>query len=503
MIQQNGTNVLKNQTDNGTLIAQASGGGSWQLLSYSCPINPIDAALLRTGKILLIAGSGNNANNVNEPKGAAVLDLNTGTFSRPTTPLDSTGQPFDIFCPGHSFLADGRLMCVGGTDQYDPFIGLALALIFDPSTDQWIKESNQPEGARWYPTVLTMGDGRIVVFSGIDEFGGIDTYPESYSSANGWVHFTGPPNWSDPTSSLPMYLHLFLMQDGRLFYSGGYFQSTGVSTRILTLPSNYRGKITETPVSGLQNADYGDQAASVLLPPAQDQKVMILGGGNGFYGNTTTRVNIIDLKAASPTYTAAAPLNYKRMHHNAVLLPDRTVFVCNGGAVGEDKNQGTRTAEIYNPATNTWTIVATAGKTRLYHAVALLLPDGRVFTTGGNPNRGDEDRSIEIYSPWYMSQTRPVISSAPTSATYGGTITIGTSQASNIKWAHLIRPMATTHCLDTEQRVVDLPIASPRTSNSLNVTVTNNRNIAPPGYYMLFIVNNSNVPSVAKWIQIV
>ncbi|NJM73805.1 MAG: DUF1929 domain-containing protein [Scytonema sp. RU_4_4] len=494
--------MLPSQTDDRMLIAQASGLGSWQLMSYSCPINPISAALLRTGRILFLAGSGNNPDNINTPNGAAVLNLSNGTFIRPTTPLDSAGSPIDFFCCAHSFLSDGRLMCAGGTDQYDPFLGLPVALIFNPSNNQWVKESNQPEGARWYPTVITMGDGRIVVLSGIDEFGGIDTYPESYSSATGWSYFSGPAlNWQYPTSSFPMYSHLFLMQDGRLFYSGAYFQNTGVSTHILTLPANYQGQITETPVSGLQNPDYGDQAASVLLPPAQDQKVMMIGGGNDYYGQTTNRVNIIDLNASSPAYTAAASLNFARMHHNAVLLPDRTVFVCNGSAVGEDANQGTRTSEIYNPATNTWTTAATAQKTRLYHAVAILLPDGRVLASGGNPARGTEERSIEIYSPPYMSQTRPTMSSAPTSATYGATITVGTSQPNSVKWVHLIRPMATTHGLDTEQRLVDLPITS-RTSNSVKVTVTSNRNIAPPGYYMLFIVNNSNVPSQARWIRI-
>jgi hypothetical protein len=126
------------------------------------------------------------------------------------------------------------------------------------------------------------------------------------------------------------------------------------------------------------------------------------------------RVNIVDLTATNPTYTAAASLNYARMHHNAVLLPDRTVFVCNGSAMGEDGSKATRTPEIYNPATNTWTTGATANvNNRLYHALALLLPDGRVATAGGNPDRGDEELRLEIYSPWYMSQSRPVINSAP------------------------------------------------------------------------------------------
>jgi hypothetical protein len=228
---------------------------------------------------------------------------------------------------------------------------------------------------------------------------------------------------------------------------------------------------------------------------------MIIGGGNGFQGETTKRVNIVDLTANNPTYTAGPSLKYARMHHNAVLLPDRTVFVCNGGAKGEDGNRATPIAEIYDPSTNSWTDAATANVTgRLYHALALLLPDGRVATAGGNPDRGVEELRMEIYSPWYMSQSRPVINNAPETITYGQQFQIGVSTG-NILWVSLIRPMATTHGLDTEQRVVNLPINSVN-GNTLTVTVTNNPNLAPPGWYMLFINNQSKVPSVAKWIQL-
>jgi hypothetical protein len=467
----------------------------WQTLSYDCPINPIHAALLRTGKVFFFTGSGNNPDNQGETKGSAVWDVNSGTFSRPTTPNDAAGEPLDLFCAGQSFRPDGKLMVAGGTLQYDPFHGSTAALLFNPSTEQWEQVGSMNRG-RWYPTVVTLGDGRIFALSGLDVNGNLDRNPEIYSSTFGWRIF------SQQTSRLPMYSHLFLTSNGKLFYSGGYFENTGVSPRILTLPSRFNRTIAEQTVSGLQDADSGEQAASILLPPAQDQKVMMIGGGNGFYGAATKRVNIVNLNASSPAYTAAAPLNYARMHHNAVILPDRTVFVCNGSQVGEKVDQSTLPAEIYNPATNTWTVVETPNVNgRVYHSVALLLPDGRIVAAGGNPDRRIEERRIEIYSPAYMSQTRPVIQNAPSTVGYGRTITIATPQAANIKWVSLIRPMATTHSCETEQRLVDIPISS-RSSNSLTGTVTSNRNIAPPGYYMLFITDNSNIPSVASWIQV-
>jgi Domain of unknown function (DUF1929) len=470
---------------------------AWQLLPYNCPINPVHAAVLRTGKVFFFTGSGNDPNNVaNSPQGSAVWDVSNGTFSRPEIPLEKDGSVIDVFCAGQSFRPNGRLFIAGGTKQYDPFFGQTAAFVFDPPTERWIRVASMNQG-RWYPTVLTLGNGRIFALSGSTENGGLSVTPEVFAGGSvGWDIF------SQPTSPFSLYAHLFLLSTGKLFYTGAQLGgNNNVSPRILTLPPSFSSAIAEQAVSGLQQADFGNQAASVLLPPAQDQKVMIIGGGDG-NGMATNRVNIIDLKAATPTYTAASPLNRARMHHNAVLLPDRTVFVCNGSGMNEDIAQSTVPGEIYNPATNTWTVVETpAVNGRVYHSVALLLPDGRVITAGGNPNRGSYEARLEIYSPAYVTQPRPVIQSVPQFANYNKTFVIQTPQAANIKWAHLINPMATTHGLDTSQRLVDLPIVS-RNATSLSVGVTSNRNLAHPGFYMLFIVNNNNVPSVGTWIQI-
>ncbi|AFY87215.1 MAG: hypothetical protein CLLPBCKN_003964 [Chroococcidiopsis cubana SAG 39.79] len=507
MIQHELLNLPTKKFGTGTLIAQGSGVGSWQLLSYQVPINPVHAALLRTGKVFFFTGSGNNPTRINSPFNSVVWDVNSGTFTSQSPPTDPSGLPIDLFCAGQSFRADGRLMIAGGTLQYDPFYGATAAFLFDPSNEQLTAIASMKYG-RWYPTVLTLGNGRIFALSGLDVNGNLAINPEIYSSS--WRAF------SQATSPFELYAHLILTATGQVFYTGGYFAfNNGVSARLLTLPGNFNQRITETPVGALQQPDSGAQAASVLLPPAQDQRVMVIGGGNP--NQATNRVSIINLNATNPAYAAAPSLNFARKHHNAVILPDRTVLVCNGSGFDEAGNAATLTAEIYDPIANTWTLTAPANRVRLYHSVALLLPDGRVVTTGGNPRRLNEcdsngnlpgtpslpceDRQIEIYSPPYISQTRPTIQNAPAEISLGNTFTVTTPQAQNIQWVSLIRPMATTHGLDTEQRLVDLPIAS-RTSTSLSVTLTSNRNIAPAGWYMLFVSNNSRIPSVARWIRV-
>src|SRR5262249_49176996 len=113
--------------------------GTWSILSYLAPILPVHAALMRTGKVFIFAGSGNDPKLFKTPNGSAGWDTGAGTFTQPVTPLNASGDPYDLFCAGQSFLAQGQLFVAGGTLQYDPFKGLATALIFDPVTQTWTK----------------------------------------------------------------------------------------------------------------------------------------------------------------------------------------------------------------------------------------------------------------------------------------------------------------------------------------------------------------------------
>jgi plastocyanin len=465
-------------------VAEAATKGLWELLPCDSHVLAVHAALMHTGKVLFFAGSGLDSDKwaANDFR-SVVWDYENGGFFRPPTPID-------FFCSGHSFLPDGRLLVAGGTKDYTP-LGLQDAYLFDPILEQWIRVQDMADG-RWYPSLVTLGDGRIVAISGVSLTVARNRVPEIYSNNNNWIALPASDrDW-------PLYPHLFLLRDGKLLFSGG---AMGGNSGLTPLKLNLHTNTIATSVPGLIDINNRDQAASVLLPPAQNQRVMIIGGGGGDAPEMATNTVAIADMAAS-TYTTVAPLHFARMHLNAVLLPDRTVFVSGGSAMGEKVMTAVRQSEIYDPATGTWKVGATATVARLYHSVALLLPDGRVITAGSNPASKDDELRLELFHPPYLFRgPRPFIERAPQDMSYGATIEIDTPQAEEIKWAQLIRPMATTHSSDSSQRLVDLPIKRRRFCR-LEVKAPREANLAPPGWYMLFIVDHQGVPSMAKWVHL-
>jgi hypothetical protein len=501
--------------------------GKWELLPFKSGVLAVHAALLPTGKVLFFAGSGSSQKRFDSPifgdesqkvYTSVVWDPTVASgpgspnFSHPPTIRDGTGRPFDFFCGGDSFLSDGRLLSGGGTLAYDPFKGRPDVTVFDPKTESWSFVKKMAHG-RWYPTLITLGDGRILATTGLNEDGNDNKLSlEIYSENTDTWQFL---NFAGGFPGLPLYAHLFLLQDGKIFFSGGRMDDAlEVDPCIFDLNTN---PVQTKPVQDLVDPELRNQSASVLLPPAQAQKVMVMGGGpDGKPDKTyaTDKVSIVDLKAANPDYVAAAPMQLPRMHLNSVLLPDRTVFVSGGSLTQESQPLARLQAELYDPETDTWHLMATAQVPRLYHSTALLLPDGRVVAAGSNPEAGksvvweqdppdpEEEMRLEIFSPPYLFKgARPAIANAPTEWKYGQTVAIQSPQAGDSLWASLIRNGVTTHSFDSDQRLVDLPIIS-QVGGVVRVTVTNNPNLAPPGWYMLFLTDNNRIPSVAKWIHL-
>jgi hypothetical protein len=461
--------------------------GVWRLLEDGSGTLAVHAALLHTGDVLFFAGSSN------DPDRHAAHAYGSTVWRYPGTEQERPDTPVDMFCVGHAFLPDGRLLVAGGTEQYDPFLGLRQSITFDPATRTW---TPQPEmaGGRWYPSLLALGDGRVLATSGLDGTSQLNLVPEIYTDGAGWTSRPPSPHW-------PLYGHLFLLADGRIFYSGGqYGDNNGVRPAVWDLATN-----TTVDVPGLPEPGSRNQSASVLLPPAQAQRVMIIGGGPYDMHNqagATASTAIADLGAAAPAYVRAADLHMARMHLCATLLPDRTVLVNGGAMMEETAAQAALGAEIHDPATGEWRMAAESRVPRLYHSVALLMPDGSVVTAGSNPQRKTEELRVEVYRPPYLfAGPRPPVAVAQPDAGYGARLRVTVGDAAAIASASLIRPGATTHSSDLEQRLVDLP-ATVAGADALDLRMPASPNLAPPGWYLLTVVDRAGVPSPAVWVRL-
>lgn len=461
-------------------LAQPAVQGQWQTLPYLMPINPVHTTLMNNGKVLIVSGSGNVATNT--VLEIAVWDPATGSITRETV-------GWDMFCNGMVVLPDGRVFVNGGTLQYDPFFGELRSSAYDPATARFTDLENMAHG-RWYPTVTTLGDGSVMTFSGLSEFGGTNTTVEIYTVGQGWSE-EYPSGWTPP-----LYPRMHLLPDGNVVATGPMPLSALFDTSTRTWSSlattNYPGTRT-----------YG---SSVLLPldPADGYKprVMILGGGDP----ATATTEIMDLSAASPRWLFGPPMSQPRIELNATLLPSGRVLALGGSKFDEDAATASLNADLYDPRTNTFSPAGANAFPRLYHSNALLLPDATVWVVGGNPRRGSYEQHIEVYSPAYLFNVdgslaaRPQITGAPAAVPYGGAFQVQTPDAAGISSVVLMRPGSPTHAFDMDQRLVKLSFT--RGSGALTVTAPPRGHIAPPGYYMLFLLNSAGVPSVASFLQL-
>jgi len=467
----------------------------------------VHAVVLHTGKVLLMAGSGNSQSAFDAKSFTTTLwDPVTNTTRKVRT-------PWDVFCAGHSFLSNGDVLIAGGTKKYellpgqqDPsrgttvdkkqeFEGLKDSYVFHVATSSYVKVGDL-NAARWYPTLLTLPGDKVVAVSGLDAKGKINagTTEEYDPKTRKWV-LTPALNRYFPT-----YPGLTLMADGRIFYSGanaGYGSATvGRQPGLWDLTNN-----TFQPVPGLPDAGDNETSTSVLLAPAQTQRVMIVGGGGiGDSTKATARTAVADLAAPQPHYVPGPALAAAKRYVGAVTLPDDTLLLT-GGSTGYRKNDS-RTAQVYDPATARMTSIAAPHVGRDYHSESILLPDGRVATFGSNPLDATNsfEQRIEIYSPAYLFHgPRPVLSAVPAQVPLGSTVLLHSTQ--HLTRLRLIRPAAVTHNTDTEQRSVAVPLIA-QADGTVAARVPTNPDLLPPDWYMLFGVDDRGVPSVASWVQI-
>lgn len=442
---------LYTQSTNPSVVGQWSPLQSW-------PIVSVHSQMLPTGKVMFYSYT----------DGPFLWDPATAGIS-PAAPAG-----FNLFCTGHSFLPDGRLFVAGGHIENN--VGLPNSSIYNPFTNTWTDEPLMNAG-RWYPTNTTLPNGDVLVVSGdIDRTVWVNTLPQVFQLASG--------TWRDLTSAqlaLPLYPTMFVAPNGRVFNAGPqqttrYLDTSGTGAWTFVADNNY----------GLR--DYGP---AVMYDVG---KILIVGGGDP----PTATAEVIDLQAATPRWRNVAPMSVARRQHNATLLPDGTVFV-SGGSSGpgwDNADAPVLGTELWNPANETWTPLAPMTQYRGYHSTALLLPDGRVVSSGG-----DNHPSAEVFSPPYLFKgARPSITSAPSAWSYGQQLDIQTPDAASITAVNLIRLSAVTHTFNQDQRIVRLPFTAG--SGVLHATAPSNRNLAPPGPYMLFVLNGNGVPSVGRVMHI-
>jgi Domain of unknown function (DUF1929) len=590
--------------------------GHWDLVDVpgKYRINAIHAALLHTGKVLLIAGSGNNETNFRAKSFKSVLwDPENNTFKEIPTPKD-------MFCSGHTQLPDGRLLVAGGTARYeklkgdvtraggpmlvknenpdkpmafpkgtifvnnengkrfhadfpvlvprakktvDPrthkvtvtasearvfvesqtkgtrgivntaaqyeieglkgadrqnlyglavklgmdkkdFQGIKEAYEFDPVAERYIQVDSMEE-ARWYPTLVTLADGRVLAVSGLDDIGQVvPGKNEIFDPKTRTWHYT-------VTRYFPTYPGLFLTKGGKIFYTGtnaGYGPADqGRVPGLWDLRTN-----SFQPVPGIKDPKILETASSVLLPPAQDQKVMVLGGGGvGESRASTARTAVVDLTKPRPRWTDGPDLPAPTRYLNSVILPDDTVFTTGGSREYRGRSASNiLRAQIYQPSSNTFTRAADPAVGRNYHSEALLLPDGRVATFGSDSLFGDKDNTrpgtfeqrIEVWTPPYLYRdSRPSLDTAgPVTIARGASATFRTPYAAYIRTARLMRPSAVTHVTDVEQRSVALAVT--RRKGEITVTVPDDPSLVPSGWYMLDVTDDEGTPSKAVWVRV-
>ncbi|WP_328691287.1 kelch motif-containing protein [Streptomyces phaeochromogenes] len=590
--------------------------GHWALASLpeKYQLNSIHAILLHTGKVLLIAGSGNNVKLFEGGAFKSTLwDPSTDTFKKIDTPND-------MFCAGHAQLPDGKVLIAGGTARYEvlkgdvkraggamlvknenpdrahtfpkgtvfrapsgveyrsqfsvrvpaakkvptghvgnvkvtasearvfveaadkgplgmtntteqyaiqglkgedadnlygianklgldkkDFQGIKDAYEFDPVTEKYTRVGSMRE-ARWYPTLTTLSDGRVLAVSGLDDIGQV-------VPGKNEVYDPRTQTWSPaPTRYFPTYPSFFLTGRRKIFYSGsnaGYGPAgKGRKPGLWDLRSN-----TFTPIGGLKDPDILETSSSVLLPPAQDKKVMVLGGGGvGESPAATSRTAIVDLDAEHPAFTAGPRLPKSIRYLNSVILPDDTVFTTGGsrGYRGKGASDILK-SQIYDPHKNTFAPAADPTVGRNYHSEALLLPDGRVAVFGSDPlfaDRADSragrfEQRVEVFSPPYLHRgDRPDLApGGRTDVEHGGEVVLRTADPARISRVRLIRPGSATHVTDFDQRSVALDITR-RGNGTLTARVPNDAALVPPGRYMAVAVDTRGVPSRAVWIHV-
>jgi hypothetical protein len=553
-----------------TQVLSYADGGAWSGLFQTQTV-PVHMSLLPDGRLLYWgrdkSGDGTHPGDeydVGEHSNTYAFEPLYPEIPNPTpSPIVNTST--NLFCSGHSFLPDGRLLVSGGHVRpvnypYAEAVGETALNIFDYRTNQWTRVGNMPHG-RWYPYNVTLGTGETLIMAGswwngttigTNGFGQPapltkDNYiPDIFDLSGGLRSLTDNNGSLFPV--IPKYPYISLMPDGKVFIATGgsrpgYTSEDNMSRLLDPYASNGYGVGLFSVVS--RPASIHWEGTSVMYAPG---KVLMLGGlsqfASGEAGNTA---EMIDLNASAPAWVSAGQMALGRHYPTATLLPDGKVLVTGGTSCpavnalncGPNGTYGgaVQTPELWDPSNpSVWTQMnpTPSGVPRVYHSVALLMPDARVLVGGsglpvavGEPGingatcTGDDlsynckaagHKNYEYFSPPYLYNadgtiaTRPAINFAPDNIAYGDQISInvGNVSPSTIKKVVLIRLPSVTHTYNQDQRLVDLGAPISYDSSYVRVKAPASGNACPPGHYMMFLISNNgrNTPSIAKIVRV-
>jgi hypothetical protein len=471
-------------------------GGNWEKLPSLPPgSNAYHLIMGPKGKILLIAGSGNNS---------AVFEA--GTFKaylwEPTTGLQQLANvPDDMFCAGHMLMSNGDAIAAGGTKGYktgkSPWKGSRAVYTFDFESKSFKKQQNMYDG-RWYPSVLNTRGGYALIVGGFDAGGKNSATSEVYVPSKG-TYDPRPGN-----REFPLYPHIFLTSNAKYFFTGegwtkpaedaegsqGYFHPG--------FWDPFKGNKYKK-VNDLSHPTRRGFGTSCWLGSIRRQKIMVMGGG----WPATSSTNVIDLdSSSSPKYKSGPSLRAAKAYLSCVNLPNGSVLELGGGSANRIENASQEVSLLKSATAKSWTAMnpLPKGEHRLYHSMAYLADDGSVITLSSNPKGQARSDTVLRFEPPYLFNPdgtrakRPTLSEVPELIKYGQTYQINVS--SDVTRVVMMTAPSPTHGFDANQRQIPLEYADGK------ITINATTGLAPRGHYRLFAINDKGAVSIAKWTQL-
>jgi hypothetical protein len=453
----------------------AAATGQWSP-PFELGIVALHLALMKNGKMLMWDGPSSGGVN------ARIWDPISGSLV--TAPNTHT----NLFCAGHVALSDGTILTLGGDDSSSGTLGTRDVNAFDPATSNWTSRAPMTR-LRWYPTGTVLADGRVVVMSGASTCYTCHVIEQEIYDprTNSWTTLPGSADYH-----IPLYPLNFLLSDGTILNAGSY-EGT-MPTRSLNLETSTWTTIDPQPI---------DAQTAVMYGPDRFMKAGKWANSDPPFVASHGRTYVLDMTQPGALWRETSPMNKARAYHVLTLLPDGSTLATGGGGNTDpnDNAAAVREAEIWDPTTESWSLMASAQIPRLYHGSAMLLPDGRVLVAGSGVFTETNQTRGEIFSPPYLFKgPRPVVSFVPETLKRGEPFVIETPDPGAIASVSLIRVGTMTHSFNPDQRFLRLDFT--QAVNGVSAALPANPNMTPPGYYLLFAISDRGVPSVGKFVRV-